>query len=744
MPKNRKAVLFGCCIGLLGILAGMMPLFDELDEGVGLYALFQMRGHRTPPPETVILSMDRESALRLDIQRDPVKWPRATHAELLDVLRIGGARFVAFDILFDEHRDPADDEKFAAAIRKAGNVILCGCTLSEHIVLHGSDRKVDGAVMIETFLPPISLLGSCALATAAFPLPRMPSRIDQCWSFKLGNTPTLPVVALQMYAMDVYDVFLSAVSRVNGNHNGRLPKDRDSLMGQGRAQQTVRVLRDQFQEHPALERAVLDIMNSRPDVAGDPKKAGLVRALLEMYAGDESRFINYYGPARTITTIPYYKVIETLGEGLDFRGKAVFVGVSEDFRAEQVGGFRTVFSGSDGQDLSSVELAATVFSNLLEGSSIEMINPRLQLLLLFAWGLLVGIAARLFTVTRAVAAVCALAALYFGVAYYQFKANTLWIPVFVPLLTQAPLAVTGAIVWHYLGVKKEREDVRKAMGFYLPDDVIDHMVRNISDFKDKSEVVHGTVLFADAEKYSTLSETMEPAELKAFMNRYYEVLFAPVKKYRGRVLDVVGDAMLAIWYGEALSAETRSGPCRAALEMAEAMAEFNRTTDGPKLPVRIGLHSGHVSIGTVGAIDHFEYRAVGDCVNTASRLEGLNKYLKTRIVVSEDVIAGIDNFLTRPLGRFILAGKVNAIPVHELIGERDRAHGGQFLVSETFGLALEAYRKKLWEEAIRLFEEVLEMSPEDGPSRFYLMLCREFIVKPPPDGWEGSVSLASK
>jgi adenylate cyclase len=171
---------------------------------------------------------------------------------------------------------------------------------------------------------------------------------------------------------------------------------------------------------------------------------------------------------------------------------------------------------------------------------------------------------------------------------------------------------------------------------------------------------------------------------------------------------------------------------------------FNSSTDGPKLPVRIGVHSGHVSIGTVGAIDHFEYRAVGDCVNTASRLEGLNKYLKTRILVSEDVIAGIDDFLARPLGKFILAGKVNAIPVYELINDRDKAHGGQFLLCETFGRALEAYRKRLWDEAIRLFEEVLDMSPEDGPSRFYLMLCREFLVKPPPDGWEGSVSLASK
>jgi adenylate cyclase len=744
MSRYSRAALFGCIIGLLGVVASLLTFVDECDQSIGLYALFSLRGHRPAPPETVIVSMDRESAQRLDIQRDPVKWPRAAHAEMLDVLKTGGARFIAFDILFDEHRAPRDDEKFAASILKAGNVILCGCTLSEHILLHGNERKVEGTVMIETFLPPIAPLATAALATASFPLPRMPARIDQCWSFKLGNTPTLPVVALQLYGIDVYDVFTGALAKGDLNGSGRLPKDKDSLLGQRRAQQAVRALRDLFLEHPSLGSTVLDTLKRSPEISENPAKTRLVHALLDMYTSEESRFINYYGPARTIKTIPYFKVIETLGDGLDFRGKAVFVGISEDFRAEQVGGFQTVFSGPEGTDLSSVELAATVFSNLLEGSSIETIDSRVQLLLLFAWGMLVGLVCRLMAVTRAVAAVSVLAAVYFGAAYYQFKFNYLWLPLFAPLLIQAPAALTAAIVTHYLGVKKEREDVRKAMGFYLPDDVIDHMVQNIADFKDKSDVVHGTVLFADAEKYSTLAENMEPAELNRFMNRYYEVLFTPVKKYQGRVLDVVGDAMLAIWYGESLNAETRSGPCRAALEMAAAVAAFNASADGPKLPVRIGLHSGHVSIGTVGAVDHYEYRAVGDCVNTASRLEGLNKYLKTRVLVSEDVIAGIDDFLTRPLGRFILAGKVNALAVHELIGERDKVHGGQFLLCDTFGRALEAYRKRLWSEAIGLFEEVLEMSPEDGPSRFYLMLCREFLVKPPPDGWEGSVSLASK
>jgi adenylate cyclase len=744
MAKLSKAILFGCSIGLLGVLTGMMHFFDELDQGIGLYDLFQARGHRIPPPETVIISIDRESAQQLDITRDPVKWPRSAHAELLDVLTAGGARFVAFIILFDEHRDPQGDEKFATAIKKAGNVILCGCTFSEHILLHRTDRKAEGTVMVETFVPPIDLLASNALATASFPLPRMPARVDQCWSFKLGNTPTLPVVALQIYGMDVYDVFASAIKTMNVSRSGKLPGDRKSLLGQGRAQLAVRELRDQFQEFPALEQSVLHSMSNLPDVAGDPKKASLVRSLIDMYTGNESRFINYYGPARTITTIPYYKVINSLGNGLDFRGKAIFVGISEDFRAEQVSAFRTVFSGPESQDLSSVELAATVFSNLLDGSAIEMIGSGMQLLLLFIWGLLVGFVSRFFTAIRAIIVVCLLSAVYFAAAYYQFKVNYIWLPIFLPLLTLSPIAITGSIVYHYLEVRKGREDVRKAMGFYLPDDVIDHMIENIADFKDKSEDVQGTVLYADAENYSTLAEKMEPAELKRFMNRFCEVLFSPVKTYQGRVSDIVGDAMLALWYGEALSAETRIRPCRAALEMARAVAEFNTGADSPKLPIRIGLHSGHFSIGTVGAMDHYEFRAVGDCVNTASRLEGLNKHLKTRILVSEDVIAGIEEFLTRPLGRFILVGKVNSVPVHELICERDKANGSQAFLCETFSRALDAYRKKHWEEAILLFEEVLEMSQNDGPSRFYLALCREFLLKPPPDGWEGSVSLAAK
>ena len=115
---------------------------------------------------------------------------------------------------------------------------------------------------------------------------------------------------------------------------------------------------------------------------------------------------------------------------------------------------------------------------------------------------------------------------------------------------------------------------------------------------------------------------MEPAELGALMNRYYGVLFEPVKRHGGLVQDVVGDSMLAIWATTEPDASLRSRACLAALDIASAVDRFNATSGRFALPTRIGLHSGRLLLGSVGAIDHYEYRAVGDIVNTATRLEG--------------------------------------------------------------------------------------------------------------------------
>jgi adenylate cyclase len=743
MTRYRKALFWGFIIGVLGLAGFGLNYINQWDQRIGLDFLFNVRGPIQPPPETVIVAIDKASAQRLNLPRDPVRWPRSLHGRLVEMLYREGAGVISFDLLFDEYRDPIDDSRLAQSIQGAGNVVLCGAIMSEHILLRTGGRRAEGAVMIETLVPPIPILAAPALATASFPLPRVPVRVDQCWSFKLGNVPTLPVVMLQAFALDVYDEFIASLSNIDPSRVEILPRDKASLLTYGKLQNSVRLVRDLFENNPSLARKVLEALDRPQALKTDEQKAKKLWALMAMYAGEESQFINYYGPPGTITRIPYFKVIEG-GSGFDFKGKAVFVGVTEDLRAEQMGGFYTVFSQEGGDNLSSVELAATVFSNLLERQPISMISPAAQAMMLFAWGLVIGFLCRHLPVLRASIIVVAMCLVYVGVVYHQFRENNVWLPLFVPVLIQAPVAIVAASVWHYRTIGRERENIRKAIGYYLPDSVIDSMVENITDFKTKSDMVHGTVLYADAEKYSALAETMSPSELKQFINRYYETVFGPVKKHKGRVLDVVGDSMLAIWYGEGPGPEVRVKPCLAALEIAAAVASFNEDSNNRPLPIRIGLHAGHVSLGSVGAHDHYEYRAVGDCVNTASRLEGLNKYLSTRILVSDDVISGIGDFLTRPLGKFILAGKVNAVSVHELICRREEADEKTIASCDAFGRALEAFRLQLWNAAIDLLEDIMAVKADDGPARFYLTLCREYILKPPPEGWDGSVTLSAK
>ena len=238
---------------------------------------------------------------------------------------------------------------------------------------------------------------------------------------------------------------------------------------------------------------------------------------------------------------------------------------------------------------------------------------------------------------------------------------------------------------------------------------------------------------------------MEPAELGALMNRYYAVLFEPVKRHGGLVQDVVGDSMLAIWATTEPDLSLRNRACLAALDIASAVDRFNAGSGRLALPTRIGLHSGRLLLGSVGAMDHYEYRAVGDIVNTATRLEGLNKYLGTRLLVSADVLQGLDGLMSRELGSFLLMGKSRPVVVHELVSRAADATPADRERCAIFAGALDAYRRGAWPEAMRLWGEALRAhGGEDGPSRFYLQWCATRATEPASPGWDGVVRMDQK
>lgn len=227
----------------------------------------------------------------------------------------------------------------------------------------------------------------------------------------------------------------------------------------------------------------------------------------------------------------------------------------------------------------------------------------------------------------------------------------------------------------------------------------------------------------DAEGYTGVAETIPPPELVVLVNRYFRALFRAVLGNGGLVLDVKGDGILAIWTNRAPDAALRTQVCRSCLQMVEASDRFNMCFPARRLPTRIGVDFGPVALANVGAFERYEYRAVGDTVNTCARLEQLNKALGTRVLVSQALAAGVDAFLFRDLGDFMLRGKRSPLRVLELVAPRAEATRRQRTLCDGFRIALHAYERGNLEYALEVFEGLRSSYPDDGPTRVFLRRC---------------------
>jgi adenylate cyclase len=526
-----------------------------------------------------------------------------------------------------------------------------------------------------------------------------------------------------------------------------LPRSADAAIKTKGLQRTIRDIREIFESDPSIADKMLEDLEHTKSQSLHSEKAGLIRSLVKLYGGTKRRYLNYYGPPRTITTIPYHRA---LGENADdlktteIKGKAIFVGLSEKLLAERKDSFYTVFSQANGVFIGGVEIAATAFLNMMHDSHIKPISSRSYILLILFWGMLTGIICRISSVTVAASSVVFLSALYLFGANYQFNTNDTWYPIVIPLFVQSPLAFVGAVLWNYIETNKERQRVRKALAYYVPDEVVGQLARNVVDMKQSGQEVYGACLFTDLAGYTTLSEKMSPQELSDFMHKYFGAVFEPVKQHGGRVVHLSGDSILAIWKAARAENGLRRQACLAALDVAKAVHRFNESFENLTLPTRIGVHSGQIFLGNIGAGDHYEYGPTGDTVNTASRMDGLNKYLGTKVLVSAELVDQIDGVLAREVGAFRLKGKNQPIVIHELLSRMEESDEKQKKACAIFAEALAAFRKQSWDEATEKFHDAIENSETDGPARFYLKLCEQYKKNPPEGSWDGIIPLDEK
>lgn len=747
MNRWRRGLLVGSAIGLFGVVFALTPAYLSLETRWGLYTLFHLRGERPPPSDVAIVAIDGRSGEKLGLPELPREWPRSIHGQLVDQLVQRGAAAIVFDMDFRRPRDDDQDLALAQAITAANRVVLFEHLNGRRQPIEDREGRHSGSVWVEELEAPMPVLATAAKALAPFPLPKVDAAVDQFWTFKASarDLPTMPAAALQIYALRDYEHWRALLAASTQQSIGGLPLKATDIRDASQMQTLMLGTRRLFEQEPELAAR----MAKSPALSQATDQSGrTIRALLGLYAGDNGRYLNYYGPPGTINTVPYPAVIKGedpnfSAKALDFTGKVVFVGYSDLYDPGQPDRFYTSFTRGDGVDLSGVEIAATAFANLLTDRSVQPLRPGTALLVLLMFGMVIGALLYLTPAVLGVTLAFSLAALYALGAQLSFNTAGFWWPLATPLLTQLPLALFVGLFAQYRLEHKRVKHISEAIRYYVPEDVSRVLTATGVGPDSVNKVTYGTCLATDMAGFSTIAEKMKPGDLARFLNEYFEALAQALKRHHVTVTEFRADAIMCAWTGAADDATVRSRPVQAALEAARVIGEFNqdRNLAGN---LRIGLTDGEFYVGHAGGGGRFAYSIVGDCANTASRIEGLNKHLGTQILTTRTVVEGQDDLLVRYLGKYRFAGKTGSLPITEVVATQASATAPQLDLCSRFATAQVTFEQDDWAPAAEHFEHLLRDYPNDTPTRFLLNRCRSYLSAETTPDEPGVITMTAK
>ena len=470
------------------------------------------------------------------------------------------------------------------------------------------------------------------------------------------------------------------------------------------------------------------------------------------------RWINYYGPIGVFDDVVYDRALRPDGVPPGFfKDKIVFVGgrsklgtlgLGKDEFSHPTTRWTAKFApGVESRKLRSgfapgVEIHATVFLNLLRGEWLVRWSAQQEEWFALGFGLVLAILLPRFRPVVATALAVAIAAAVTIWAGWLVVEKRTWFAWAVPVMVQTPLAIGWAVGTRYFLEERRRNKLRKAFGHYLSEDMADRIADANFDLTPGGEIVEATIIFTDLQGFTSLSENLgDPRKLSEVLIAYFTNTTQHVLENRGTIIKYIGDAVLAVWGAPLADPEHAMKATLAAWRMHEAS---EKEVLGHKLTTRVGVHTGEVLAGNLGSSFRFDYTVIGDAVNLASRLEGLNKYLGTRILLSDTTASRSDNrFIMRRLGDFKVVGKDQAIGIHELLGPVGEANPMPWLGIFARGVA--SFCRGDLDDAERHMHEVRNLrAGHDGPAEFYLEKIKLLRSEGLPPGWTGAIEITSK
>ena len=469
--------------------------------------------------------------------------------------------------------------------------------------------------------------------------------------------------------------------------------------------------------------------------------------------GYGTHWLNYYGPPKFLPWKSYQDALEpSRVPDPVFSNKVVFVGAQliTKFAGERKDEYRSPFGLWSTREMDEergamfvpgVEIQATAFLNLLRGDWLVRLPSSAERAIIVVLGLLMGFGLVQCRPLIAVSLAIGGAALIAVAAYFLFVRGLTWFPWLI-IETQIVIAVSWSIVFNSIQLYVQKRMYEHTLSLYLSPKLVKKFARDPELLKPGAKEQTLTILFTDIANFSELSQRISSDELAKLMNDYFHTAVTKcIHKTDGTVVKYIGDAIFAFWNAPDQQEDHALRACEAALLFREHGVQH---VNGEPLRTRIGLHTGAAKVGNFGSSERFDYTALGQAINLASRLEGLNRFLGTDCIISRDTKNEIgDRLVTRSLGMFQLKGFDSPVEVYELVGWRAEEESTRSW-REAFAQGLSNYNNRDLEFAGAGFRQTLELRPNDGPSKFYLAKLEELAAENLPEDWATHTVLKEK
>lgn len=654
------------------------------------------RFHASPSSHTkdiLILDISEESIKRLEPVYGRWPWPRSVHGEVIEYLKTDGAKAIGFDIIFSEHTlrheidsrlidelqtfarnadipevrsellrrldslsSETSDASFVSAVREAGNVFQSSVFYVDENDLrqkYGTGADEDSAEHIKSIL-----------SKSALPAP----------NYRYSNlyfNATVPFIELAVVS--------SGIGCIN------IYPDKD---GVSRRFYPFLFFKDREKAYPSLPLLIAAYVKGIPldSIRIDKGKISIGDSILPLIP-DGSALISYQGGriAKDIsgkeTHEPFYEYIHydyvlaskdlieagkepPLQKGM-FKDKIVLISASavglKDLRSTP---FSPVTPG--------VEIHANIIDNILSNRFLHTINISYKRLYIFLLAAIIAIISHLSGPYKGFFAVAATAGSFTGFHWIIFGKGVV-LPVVEPVVAMT-MTYLGMLLLNYILEQKEKTYIKTAFGYYIDPVVLEDILKSPEKLKLGGEKRYMTVLFSDLEGFTALSEQLPPDEISAILNEYLSCMVRCIMQTKGTLDKFIGDSVMAFWNAPSEQKDHAALACKTALLM---MKELNRLREKwaeeqkPLLNARIGINTGEMVVGNMGSKEIFDYTVIGSEVNTASRLESVNKDFGTRIAVShatrmEAEKSHPERFVFRRLAGVVLRGKNKSLEVYEL------------------------------------------------------------------------------